>query len=228
MQFHLAEELSREIPRELLGDQGGFRISLYIIAGLSILGGVLVPICAGWRIVQNLIRPLPAITDMRAKTPDMQMLYAVGFSIAAVLSGFTLLAQGPSTARNISAYFLAHDATAKIIKLENPNTTQPRARGLYRLEDARKLSQTKAEYIYYTDQNQPITTTGVLPSSVAWSHPHPGDTFTVTYNPRHPDQHHFGSRPSGIYMVPAILEFVLLLFMLSGGIIGVRQNLGWE
>ena len=220
--------MAREMPHNLFGDAGGFRTSLWIMAGLSLVGGTTSIVFSAYRIYRSLTQPLPPITHMRAPTPDKQIFYALAFSLAVVLSGSTLLMRGPTFVRGLSAYALAQDATAKIIKIENPASIPTPRHGLYKLENADKPSAVTATYIYYTQRNQPITTSGKLPSYLTRSRPHPGDTFDVTYNPRHPAKHHLGARPSGLYMAPAVLEILLLVFMLAGGIIGVRQNLDWE
>jgi len=219
-------EASRAIPPEVNPELKNMRASVGVMAIITMAIGLSGILYGLMRTVRDLARPLDHHSQMRADTPEMRVFYALGFATAIGLSIYTLLDHGDDNLKALNAYIHRQEATAKIISVSAEtlqSTTQQG--GLYRLKDINKPGQITGTYIYYTNTNKPVTITGPLPYRSVRYQPRPGDTFKITYNPKHPETPSFGARPKFYLLVPIVFETILLLFMLSGGVTGLWQNL---
>lgn len=221
--------VTRSIQNIKLAELSSMGAGVGLLAIFMIGCGAFICLSSLYKIYKGLSQPLESYDDMRADSFEMRIVYALGFIIAIGLSGYALGARAFPFYTMVDGCFRAEDASAKITAVEPLQTTlKPSKGGLEKMHSAQKRGPYRGSYIYYTRQYQPITISGPLPYRSSKYQPKPGDTFEIHYYPGHPRTHIFGARQDPLYLIPASIELIALIFMFAGAVSGLRQNLPLE
>lgn len=204
----------------IMTGMGSAKPILVVVGLVMFLIGSGITFFCGRRIYSDLTRPIKGASNARAETELTRMLAALAFGIGAAVGGYAIYGKGGAFIKSATHMVTTTQTTAKFISIdEAADSTR------YEAAAPEHHGNKVGTYVYYMPDRSRVEVTGLLPRSFDTNPARPGSTFSLTYKGTPPAQFWFGKKSSPGLLFPALLELLILFWMVSAGVTGAYVNL---
>ncbi len=199
------------VVRTATGGAYGMSNAMITSGIVMVLIGMLITGFCGWRIYKDLTRPMAPGKNARAETPLLRFFAILAFSVGTIVGCYGLYKQGVPMMGQVHELITLESTQAKVLTIDSILGENDAKSGTFAYYAGGKLSQRFGGRYENKFPNQ---------------HLKPGRTFTITYDKKKPSEYYLDRpRSSPLYLFPEILALLIIFWMVSAGITGVKANM---